>query len=101
MDLNLNFLNTFNKGKWIVFPNISNKIEFEKDKICLMVTKLFENTPICLKSYNNAMKLLENSTLFVFVDNKNNPQIVGNVSYNCLENFRGTIDGAEQIISSK
>ena len=101
MNLNLHCLNTFNKGKWIVFPNISNKLDNEKEKICLIVTKLFENTQICLKNYNNAMKLLENSTLFVFVDNKNNPQIVGNVSYNCLENFRGTIDGDEQNISSE
>ena len=101
MNLNLHCLNTFNKGKWIVFPNISNKLDNEKEKICLMVTKLFENTPICLKSYNNAIKLLENSTLFVFVDNKNNPQIVGNVSCNYLENFRGTVDGDEQNISSE
>ena len=97
----LSELNNFNAGKWLVFPTVSTFSDVDKEKECLKVVKLFENTAICLNKPDTAMKLLKKSTLIVFVDNAGKPQIVGDISCGYLEHFRGTVDGVEQNISSE
>lgn len=94
-------LNTFGLGKWIFIPSFSNApASFEQNKKFLC--DLFKDTDVCLKDMNHTDEYLRKDNFFVFVDNYNKPQIVGNTYYGSeLQNMRGVCDKQEQNIGLK
>ena len=96
-----NKLNTFGLGKWIFVPSFSKApADFEKNKNFLC--NLFKDTDVCLKDMGHTDEYLNKYDFFVFVDNEDKPQIVGNISYGCeLGALRGVCDKKEQNINLK
>ena len=91
-------LNTFNKGHWLWFP--SKKLSPDSFiENCNKICGLFNGTEVCLKEMKYTSKYLSMYCFFVFVDNSNTPQIVGNISRMTLKNLRGICDGYEQNIN--
>lgn len=96
-----NELNTFNLGRWLFLPSFSSKPEGFNDR-CLLLCKLFQNTDVCLKDMAHTEEYLTDSDFFVFIDNQNKAQIVGNTYYGyMLQCLRGVCDKYEQNIDIK
>lgn len=91
-------LNTFGMGRWIFVPCFSTcPLDFEKNKKFLC--DLFADTDVCLKDMAHTDEYLRKDNFFVFVDNQNKPQIVGNTYYGAgLRCLRGVCDNREQNI---
>ena len=94
-------LNTFGLGKWIFVPSFSRAPEkFEENTRFLC--NLFKDTDVCLKDMAHTNEYLSKDDFFVFVDNNNKPQIVGNTYYGSeLQCMRGVCDKKEQNIGLK
>ncbi len=100
---NLHFgeLNTFNKGRWEGFASKFSSANGYTDN-CEKFYKYCKNTPLCLCDMKHIKEWLVDNDFFVFVDNKNTLQIVGNCNaYGELDCFRGIVDGQEQNVDLK
>lgn len=91
-------IKTFGKGKWIVLPSDSSKQVFEEN--CALLNRYCLNTPLCLSDMKKVKEALKESSFFIFIDNNDKLQIIGDFSYK-INNIRGVTDGVEQNINSE
>lgn len=97
LNLHLEELNTFGKGRWEFLLSAKSCAE-SYEQSCKKLFMYSQNTPLCLCEMKHVKEILEDNDVFVFIDNENNVQIVGDCKpYGSLNAFRG-VDGIEQNI---
>ncbi|MBQ3494444.1 MAG: hypothetical protein IJA69_03425 [Clostridia bacterium] len=97
-------LNTFGMGRWLFFESQKHSPETYEQN-CKILSELFQGTEVCVKDQKYSSQYLKDNDFFVFVDNNNKPQIIGDLGLNYgvygLTNIRGTDDKKEQNIAIK
>ncbi len=84
--VNFDGINTFNKGKWKIFPS-KEKDEANFFKNVQELTNLVDKTPWCTRTL--ASTHLENGDFYVFLDNESKPRIAILMEGNAISEIRG------------
>ena len=84
-------LDTFNKGRWIKFKGKDNCTPEEFQENVSELKALVANTNWCTK--NNASSHLSGGDFYVFVDNEDNPHIAVKTIKDSIDEVRGILKG--------
>jgi len=89
--IEINDLNTFNKGKWIKFKGKDNCTPDEFQANVSELKALVANTIWCTK--NAASSHLSQGDFYVFVDNEDSPHVAVKTNRNSIDEVRGILKG--------